>query len=196
MNTKRLSYWLIGIKILLWISVVGFGITLINATRLIFTTNNMITEVTVNKPLAINAGAGKLTQNFGMYTFQSDNILDRLLFTHVNGYHDLIQSVFSFVSCCLLLITVSGVNPESPFALKVARQIKLIGTVFLVYGIINIGVHYYMYYRVMQMVSGLSVRYTTFPADLAYIKAGIFTLFISFVYRIGVACQEENLLTV
>jgi hypothetical protein len=196
MNTKRLAYWLIGIKVLLWISVVGFGITLVNATSLIFTTNNMITEVTVNKPLAINAGIGKLTQNFGIYTFQSKNILDRLLFTHVYGYHDLIQSVFSFVSCCLLLITVNGINPQSPFTIKVARQIKLIGTVFLIYGIINIGVHYYMYHRVMQMVSEISVRYTTFPADLAYIKAGIFTLIISFVYRIGVAYQEENLLTV
>ncbi|MDP9080472.1 MAG: hypothetical protein M3O71_23865 [Bacteroidota bacterium] len=192
----RLKFWLRAIRVLVWISILGFSITLFNSVRLAIGSNTMRAEVNLQKADTLLLTHGSLELSSGVYSFKSTDFIDRLIFRHTYENWDFIQSLFSLISCCLLLFTVNGINAESPFTLKVAKRIAAIGVVYIAYGLINIGFAFYIQAKITQLENHLSLHYFSFPADLSYIKSGVFILIFSFIYRVGVSYQEENQLTV
>ena len=193
---RSLNFWLKAIKILLCVSIIGFGLTLFNAIYLTATSYEMRAEVLLNKNIIQPENNGVIHINSGTYTFKSSNILDKLIFRHTYENWDLIQSLFTFICCCILLYAINGINSQNPFTLKTARCIKHISLLFIAYGAIDIASAFYMRMRIRHLITGADLRYITFPSDLSYLKSGIFILVFSFIYRIGIAYQEENRLIV
>ncbi len=194
MKSISFSKWLMAIKVVLWVSLIGFGLTLFNTAGLVFNSDQVFTNVKLKNQEKISVPNGELTANSGVFSFKTGNLLDKLIFKHVSGYHDFIQSLFTFVICCILLITIREINANSPFTLKVATRIRLIGLLYIVYGLISIGAGYYIYLRInTDQISG---DYSGFRDDLSDIKVGVFILILAFIYRIGASFQEENQLTV
>ena len=103
MTSNSINYWLKAVKVVLLVSLIGFGLTLINTTGLIFTSNDMFAAVKLKKSETIVLDKGQLKANGGIFSFKSTNVIDRLIFKHVYGYHDFIQSLFTFITCFILL---------------------------------------------------------------------------------------------
>lgn len=196
MQTHRLKYLLRGLRALLLVCTAGFGLTLFNAMRLMFTSRQMRAEVSVSTPQMLALSQGHLHLNSGTYLFSSANLLDRIVFRHTYENWDFVQSLFTFITCGLLLITVNGIQVDGPFTRRTSRRIMLIGGIFIVYGLLNVAAAGYMRARVAQLAPRLSLQYVSFPADLTHIKVGVFVLIFSLIYRIGATYQEENQLTV
>lgn len=195
MVSRSLNRWLKAIKVLLWLSVIGFSYNVVNTTGLLFTTNQMYADVMLSHTTPVAVKNGVLKQNSGVFEFKSDRVLDRIIFKHVYGYHDFMRSVFTLVTCCVLLITVNGIKADSPFTLKVARRIMLMGVIFIVYSLMSVAAGYYIYSR----VKGLNDQFTPvymIREEVFNIKVGVFIIILAFIYRIGAAYQEENQLTV
>lgn len=195
MNT-RLKYWFRALKIVIWISILGFGLTLFNSIYRMTKSDELVTEVKLTKSRFSSLEQGKLDLNSGMYLFNSKSLSDRLIFKHKVGKWGFLESLFSLTTCVLLLLTVNGISTDNPFNLKVAQRIIAMGIVYIAFGVINIATSYYMYAKIAHMENEVTVRYIGFPDDLSRIKTGIIILVISFVYRIGVTYQDENKLTV
>ena len=196
MKSNSIKYWLKAVKIVLWISLVGFGLTLFNTAGLVFTSNDMVASVRLKVPETVTIGNGELKANSGTFHFKSNRIADKLIFRHVYGYHDFIQSAFTFITCLIILITINKINSNNPFALIIARRILLIGTLYILFGLLNIGAEFYIAHRVESITNQVTGNYTSFREDLSNIKVGVFILIFSLIYRIGITFQEENQLTV
>ncbi|MEX8549182.1 MAG: hypothetical protein V5804_16400 [Mucilaginibacter sp.] len=196
MKSISINYWLKAIKIVLWISLIGFGLTLFNTAGLVFTNNKMFADVRLKNAETTSLAQAELKTNRGVLAFKSDNVLDRLVFQHVYGYHDFIQSFFTFITCCILLITIKGIDPNSPFTLTIAKRISIIGSLYIIYGLVSIGAGFYLVSRVEAIMKQVTGDYTSFRDDLSNIKVGIFILIFAFIYKICVTYQEENRLTV
>ncbi len=193
---KNIAVWMKAITVVLWVSVIGFGITLVNTTGLLFTTNDMVANVWVKSSAAPSTKQTELRVTEGVLSFKSDRLLDRVFFKHVYGYHNFLQSLFTFVVCLLLLITVRKIDLQNPFTLQVARHINIIGLAFIVYGLLSLGASLYMEYRIVQVNPALSSAYHDFRDDLSNIKIGVFILILGLIYRVGVNFQQENRLTI
>ncbi len=196
MTSNSINNWLKAVKVVLWISLIGFGLTLINTTGLIFTSSDMFATVKLKKSETIILDNGQLKANGGIFSFKSTNVIDRLIFKHVYGYHDFVQSLFTFITCFILLLTVNKVDSSSPFNLIIAKRICLIGVIYILYGLISIGAGFYIVSRIEAITNQLTGNYSNFRDDLSNIKVGIFILIFSLIYRVGVTFQEENRLTV
>ncbi len=193
---KNIAVWMKAITVVLWVSVIGFGITLVNTTGLLFTTNDMVANVWVKSSVAPSTKQTELRVTEGVLSFKSDRMLDRVFFKHVYGYHNFMQSLFTFVVCLLLLITVRKIDLQNPFTLQVARHINIIGLAFIVYGLLSLGASLYMEYRIVQVNPAVSSAYHDFRDDLSNIKIGVFILILGLIYRVGVNFQQENRLTI
>ncbi len=196
MKSNSIKYWLKAVKVVLWISLIGFGVTLFNTTGLVFISNDMFASVTLKKAETITLGNGELKTNSGVFAFKSKNVVDKLIFKHVYGYHDFVQSLFTFITCLIVLITLNGIDSGNPFNLIIAKRILLIGVLYILYGLISIGAGIYTTYRVEAITNRLTGNYISFREDLSNIKVGVFILIFSLIYRIGITFQEENRLTV
>jgi len=197
MKSNSIKYWLKAVKVVLWISLIGFGLTLFNTTGLVFISNDMYASVSLKKAETMTLGNGELKTHSGIFAFKSKNIVDKLIFKHVYGYHDFIQSFFTFIICLIVLTTVNGIDFGNPFNSTIAKRILLIGVLYILCGLINIGAEYYTAYRVEMITNNrLTANYTSFREDLSNIKVGVFILIFSLIYRIGITFQEENRLTV
>lgn len=196
MTSNSISYCLKAVKVVLWISLIGFGLTLFNTTGLVFTSNDMFAAVKLKKSETITINKGELKANSGVFAFKSKNVVDRLIFKHVYGYHDFVQSLFTFITCFVLLITVNGVDLSNPFNFIIAKRICLIGILYILYGLISIGAGFYVTTRIEAITNQLTGNYTNFRDDLSNIKVGVFILIFALIYRIGITFQEENRLTI
>jgi len=152
------------------ISLKAFGLTLFNTTGLVFTSNDMFASVKLKKAETMTLGNGELKTNSGIFAFKSKNVVDKLIFKHVYGYHDFVQSLFTFITCLIVLITINGIDFGNPFNSTIAKRILLIGVLYILYGLINIGAEFYTAYRVETITNRLTNNYTSFREDLSNIK--------------------------
>ncbi|WP_342647447.1 hypothetical protein [Mucilaginibacter sp. CSA2-8R] len=193
---NNLDRWLIGLKTLLWISVIGFGLTLYNAVYLVISSDHLRAEVRLKQGRLPLEKVDGIQLNSGTFVFESANIIDRIVFRHTPENWDFPQSLFAFLSCALLLYVSRSVSSQNPFNLRTANAIRLMGLVFIGYGLINVVAAYYMRLRVGQLTKVMDLRYISFPSDLTYLKSGVFILIFSLIYRMGVVYQEEARLTI
>ncbi len=193
---NNLDRWLKGLKILLWISLIGFGLTLYNAVYLTISSNHLRAEVSLKQGYLPMKSKDGIQLNSGTYVFESANMLDKILFRHNPENWDFPQSLFAFLSCSLLLYVSTSVSSQNPFNLKTANAIRLTGLVFIGNGLLNVAIAYYMRFRIGQLTKMIDLRYLSFPHDLTYIKSGVVILIFSLIYRMGVIYQEETRLTI
>ncbi|PWK79764.1 Protein of unknown function (DUF2975) [Mucilaginibacter oryzae] len=193
---KNLKTWIKGIKVLLWIALIGFGITLINTTGALISSSDMVANVYLKNTKTTTLSKAVLNVNAGVLSFRSKHVLDKLLFKHIYGYHDFMQSLFTFVVCCLLLFALNKLNPDHPFNPDVAKHITWLGLLYVFYGVITIFAALYMASRIETLSHEVTGAYTTFRDDFSNIKIGIFVLILSVIYRAGITFQEENRLTI
>jgi hypothetical protein len=192
-NIKNL---ITGIKVILWLSLVGFGVTLINTTGLLINSDKMIANVRLKSTKVQSLPQSELVTNAGTLEFKSESILDRVLFKHVYGYHDFLQSLFTFTMCCILLGTIYKLDLSNPFSSSITKRIMSIGLLYIGYGVITILAAVYMSSRIETISHEVTSAYYSFRDDLSNIKIGAFILVLSVIYRVGVKFQEENRLTI
>ncbi|UEG52101.1 DUF2975 domain-containing protein [Mucilaginibacter daejeonensis] len=193
---KNIQNWIKIVKVILWVSLIGFGVTLVNTTSLLFTTNEMLANVRIDTKEVRSLPHAQLKPNAGTLTFRSEQLLDRVLFKHVYGYHDLLQSLFTFTVCGLLLVMISHIDTADPFTTITARHITWMGILYIAYGVITIAAAAYMAFRVQAINHSLTSAYPGFREDLSNIKIGAFILIFSLIYRTGITLQEDNRLTI
>ncbi|MGK9124300.1 DUF2975 domain-containing protein [Olivibacter sp. SA151] len=92
--------------------------------------------------------------------------------------------------------TVSKLNLANPFTIGITKRITLIGCLYLVYGILKIGIALYSWQRLNHFANDIVTSFPSFRYDLADIKIGIFVLILAFIYKVGTMMQEEQRLTI
>lgn len=195
-SAKKMGLALRGIKLVLWMCIIGFGFTLINTTGLIFRSGESYIDVRAQGGGDSIHDNGVLSVNKGVYAFQSESLLDRVLYERVRGYSDFPAALFTFAICLVLLLTVHKLDLANPFTLSIARNIGLIGILYIVYGIIKILISFYSYRHFADLAISFSPSNDTMGYELSNIKIGFFVLILAFIYKVGVIMQEERRLTV